>query len=265
MRSSYVLASMVKPLRAIPIVCIALILGLAACGSGSEADKTVAIVGKTKITSDTLNHWMSTIVGGDYQEIVGTPAPDGLVSEPANYAGCVFAAKRIAPRSPAAPKPNAAQIRIACRQLYTAVKEQALSYLISALWRAEEGAELGERVSDGEVAHQLQEIVYREYKSPAQFRRFLASRHWSVADERYLLKRNLLDTKFLARLEQRKEALGGGERALAKLLRESVAKWSSKTSCSPGYTAWQCRRSSPGVEASPSASQLLEKLGGVSQ
>jgi hypothetical protein len=175
----------------------------------------------------------------------------------------VAAAKAIKPKSLPASIPNEARLAIRCRQLHTAVKEQALSYLISALWRSEEGAELGQSVSGRELAHKVQETASTDYKSPAAFRRFLASRHWSLGDERFLLKRNLLDTKFLERLKQRAAALGGGEQTYGKLVQENVAKWSAKTSCSSGYTAWQCRPSGSTAEAEPSASIVIEQLAGV--
>jgi hypothetical protein len=240
-----------------------LLLGLGSCGGGGEP--TVATVGKTKISRSTLNHWMNTMAGGDYQELVGGPAPVGLVSEPADYSRCVAAAKQIKPKSLPALIPNQARLKIRCRQLHRAVKEQALSYLISVLWRAEEGAELGQGVSDRELSRKLQELAYQDYKSPAAFRRFLASRHWSLSDERTLLKRNLLDTKFLERLKRRAAALGGGEATYGKLVRENLAKWSAKTKCSPGYTAWQCRRGGSTTEADPSASVVVEQLAGVKQ
>ncbi len=248
---------------ALALIAGLLILGLSSCGG--SGDPTVATVGKTKISRSTLNHWMATMVGGDYQENVGNTAPVGLVSEPADYSRCVSAAKAIKPKSLPASVPNEARLRIRCRQLYTAVKEQALSYLISALWRSEEGAEVGQNVSDREVARNAQEVAYSNYRSPAAFHRFLASRHWSLADERFLLKRNLLDSKFLERLKARVAALGGGEKTYGKLVQENVAKWSKKTSCSSGYTAWQCRPGGSTAEADPSAAVLVEQLGGVGQ
>jgi hypothetical protein len=248
---------------ALALIAGLLILGLSSCGG--SGDPTVATVGMTKISRSTLNHWMATIVGGDYQENVGSSAPVGLVSEPADYPRCVAAAKTIKPQSLPASVPNEARLKIRCRQLYTAIKEQTLSYLISVLWRAEEGAEVGERVSDREVSKKVQELAYHDYKSPAAFHRFLASRHWSVGDERFLLKRNLLDSKFLQRLKARVAALGGGEKTYGKLVLENVAKWSKKTHCSSGYTAWQCRPAGSTAEADPSAAVLVEELAGVRQ
>ncbi len=248
-------------LLTLPLIAGLLVLGLCSCGG--SGDPTVAVVGKTKISRATLNHWMLTVVGADYQDYVAATAPLGLVSEPADYRRCVAVAKQIKPKTLPALIPNEAVLRIRCRQLHTAVKEQALSYLISILWRVEEGAELGQNVSDRELSQRLQQATYSDYKSPAAFRRFLASRHWSLADERFALKRNLLDSKFLERVKRRAAALGGGEQTYAKLVRESIAKWSAKTKCNPGYSAWQCRPGGSTAEAEPSAAVLVEQLGGV--
>jgi hypothetical protein len=253
-----------KPLHfvAATLVTGLLILGLSACGSGT-ASRGVATVGKTKISQSTLNHWMSATLGSDYHNLVRSTAPVGLVSEPADYPRCVATARTIKPKSLPASVPNEARLKIRCRQLYVAIKEQALSTLIAGLWRVEEGAELGQNVSDREVSRQVQEVAYRDYKSPAAFRRFLASEHWSLADERYLAKTNLIETKFIDRLNRHVASLGGSRQTYARLVRENVAKWSARTHCSPGYTAWQCRPSGSTAEADPSASILVEKLGRV--
>jgi hypothetical protein len=239
-----------------------LVLGLCSCGSGS-GDPTVASVGSSKISRSSLNHWMLALAGDEYHHLAGTSAPAGLISEPANYPRCVAVAKRIKPKTLPAPVPNEARLKIRCRQLHTAIKEQALSYLISTLWLSEEGAKAGQSVSDREVSRQLQEHAYREYPSPAAFRRSLASRHWSVADERYSLKNTLLDNKFLGRIEARAAALGGGQPTFVRLVNERNAKWKAKTRCSSGYTAWQCRPDGSGREAEPPASVVIEQLGGV--
>jgi hypothetical protein len=208
---------------------------------------------------------MMALAGSGYQEVTNATAPAGLVSEPANYPRCVKAAKQIKPKSLPALISNEAQLRIRCRQLHTAMKEQALNYLISALWLIEEGAEAGHSVSDREVSGRLQQLTYSQYPSPAAFRRSLASRHWSVADERYSVKQSLLEAKFLQRLQAREAALGGGQKTFVKLVNERNAKWSAKTKCSAGYTATQCRPSGSTAEATPPASVLMEQLASIRQ
>jgi hypothetical protein len=254
------------PTKLIALALLALaVLALSACGGGGASEKTVAVVGKSKITQGTLNHWMATTLGGDYRSLVRTSAPLGLVSDPPKYATCVLVASKIVPSSLGGPKPKrtVAQLRLKCQQLQRAIKEQALSALISVLWRSEEAAELGTGVSEREVNEELQKSAYKHYSNPAQFRRHLAEIHSSLADQRYLTKGEMLSTKFVGRLQAKAASLGGGEATTVKLVHENIAKWSARTSCSPGYVAWQCKQFRASQEASPSASQVIEQLAGV--
>jgi hypothetical protein len=53
--------------------------------------------------------------------------------------------------------------------------------------------------------------------------------------------------------------LGGGTRGYYKLVLQSNAKWQSRTDCSPGYQAWECKQYS-GHEAKPPPAVVLEHL-----
>jgi hypothetical protein len=240
-----------------------LCLGLSACGGGES--QTVATVGQSKISKATLNHWMSTVAGGDYHQILGKRAPAGLASEPADYPRCIKAAERVVEQAEASHRPHFshAQLQTKCRQLHAALKEQALSYLIAVLWRAEEGRELGANVSDREIDQRVSEIRRTEYANPAQFDRYLEERNWTIGDERYLLKRNMLDDKFLARLKAQVAKQGGGQQTLVKLIRQAFAKLAAKTSCSPGYRAWGCKQYGLAEAVKPSPAQLIEYLAGT--
>lgn len=248
------------------LAAIVVALTLSACGSSDPqgSSVTVASVGHSTITRGVLSHWMNTMVGGDYNESVGGTAPAGLVSDPPNYAACVRASEAAlhAAKNPVS-IPTAQKLRGKCRQLYVAIKEQALGYLLSALWLAEEAAEGGYSVSSAEVQRELQGVKATQYPKPGQFASYLLQKHWSVADELYLLKRNLLDTRFLERLHARAGQGGGSEQEIVRLARQNIAKWSARTRCSAGYRAWQCPRFKTSMEAWPSAAVLLEQLGGI--
>src|SRR5690348_1146851 len=164
-----------------------------------------------------LDHWMNTVLGGDYRASLGKTAPVGLVSDPPNYSRCVSVADAIAPKtSSGKPKLSQAQLRVKCHQLNAAIREQALSYILAVLWRAEEGVELGAPATEGEISARLREMIYTQYHGPAGFRQMLSNQGRTVADERFLLKRNILEGRFLARMKARAAKLGGGQQAFAK-------------------------------------------------
>jgi hypothetical protein len=241
-----------RPASALAAVALAT-LALAACaGSGG---KVVATVGKAQITQATLNHWMATMVAGDYRELNSQRSPAGLVSDPPDYPRCVAAAKRIPTRS--AKRLSESELRLKCRQLYAAVQEQALTFLISALWSVERAAEHKERVSEAEISSALGTLRSSQWPNPAQFRRYLADERRSVADERYLLKRNLLNQKAAERL---KAQTGGQQQALVKLVTSEDARWASRTDCKPGYRSTQCKQYQGTSGVAPSAAVLVEQL-----
>jgi hypothetical protein len=243
--------------RIIALVALGLVAlatcALCACGGSSES-KVVATVGKSEITQASLNHWMATMVAGDYRELTSETAPEGLVSDPPSYSRCVAATKQIPTTS--GKQLSEAELRLKCRQLYTVVKEQALSFLISELWASQQAAEHGLSVSEAKLNRAFGELRSRQWPSPAQLKRYLNEQHRSLADERALLKRNLLSEKTLKKLK----AQAGGLHAFVKLIKAENAKLISRTQCKAGYRSISCKQYSTGAGASPSAAVLVEQL-----
>lgn len=247
--------------KALLTCAVAVVLGLVLCAcGGSDSGKTVATIGKgTKITRPVLNHWMEVVLGGDYRAALVALAPTGLVSDPANYNRCVSAAESIVPKVAGKPKLTRAQMLVKCRQLNTAIKEQALGYVISVLWSSEEAAELGLHIpTEGEISKGMNSLINSQFNGPANFRKVIAGQRRSLADVRFLIKRNLLEDEIRARLTAKAERLqGGARRNLYRLVLQNNAKLQAKTSCSPGYNAWECKEYS-GHEAKPPPAVLLE-------
>jgi hypothetical protein len=235
-----------------------LALFLSACGSGG---KTVASIGgKTQVSQATLNHWMGVVLGGDYFAALNREAPDGLVSDPPNYASCVSVAARIVPKAAGKPKLSEGQLRLKCKQLNAGIKEQALNYVLSVLWKQEEGAELGLRMpTEAQISSHLRALIYAQFKNPAYFRKVIAQQRRSLADVRFLIKRNILEVQIYSKITARAAKFGGGEKNIYKLVLKNNAKWQARTSCSPGYNAWECKQYS-GHEVLPPPAVVLERL-----
>jgi hypothetical protein len=229
---------------------------LAACGSvsrpGIGADN-VAEIGNTPITKATLSHWMSALAGSDFYEHTGKRAPKGLVSDPPNYAICVSAVQALSPSI------ARGQLDLKCRQLYTAIKAQALSYLITAQWQIEEGAERHIFVTEGQELQMLKRLKAEQFPRPGEFATYLANRDWTLSDERHEVKQNLTASKLLAKLEQQDPT--GGRQAAFKLLATSATKRSGRTRCRSGYLVPGCREYKKTRESSaPSASVIIEQI-----
>ncbi|HXN39416.1 MAG TPA: hypothetical protein VN892_15370 [Solirubrobacteraceae bacterium] len=253
--------------------------GLTACGSsnsgtatqassdGSSGGPIVAQVGSSSITRSTLSHWMATIVGGDYDESLSHPAPKGLVSDPPNYPRCVAAIETIGPPKTTTETPQQIHSGLVgdCHQLYESLKQQALAYLIQGLWSVAEGAEEGIVVSSAEIQKAFERLKAERYPKEAELAAYLAGREWSVSDELYLIKRDLLDARIGAKHEQalRKTVKGGREaleRAVLELAIHNQKNWIAKTSCSPGYVVISECKQYKGPETNGAPDALLEQI-----
>jgi hypothetical protein len=209
-------------------VCMS-ILPVVGCGGG----QAVVSIGDASITRETVSHWMGVLVAGDYRSELMKVAPSGLVSDPPAYGKCVRAATRVvATRAPQATEKL-------CRELYSAVKRQAVEFLIDATWHKAEAKEHGETVTATELSSAVAALRQREYPRPGAFEKFLRERHLSVADEKFLLERNLFSQKLLARVLRAHRDAGPTE--YAQLAANYTTKWRSRTTCQRGYITDQCK------------------------
>lgn len=234
-------------------VCLA-VACLAGCGGGASGD-VVAQVGGSTITKGELNHWMSTLAGGDFYEVAKAhTVPAGLVSEPANYGACVAHLEAIAAISDAGPaRPTAAQLLKKCRELQQGLKLQALNFLVQSRWLIGLYGEAGLKATDAE-AMQLLKRVKAEQFPDEKLQQYLARRRRSLSDELFVMKLNVLQQKVTQKLN------AGGQQALAAFA-EAGQRWTAKTSCRAGYVVQHCKQySGQPTSALPSPAVLLEQI-----
>lgn len=245
-------------------------IGLTACGStGDGPDATnpvVAQIGGARITRSTLNHWMSSIVGGDYYESLLRRAPKGLVSDPPNYAACASAIETIGPPTSAAGSSKAIRTELEgkCRELYSALRQQALTFLISEVWSVDVDAEYGIKVTNEEIKQVFEKLKAEQFPSKAAFATYLANHRWTLSDELDLVKRDLLTGKLEAALERKLGKTGHKpndvQKAYLTLYEENVKKYTAKTICRAGYLAPDCKQYKAPAHEPPSPDILLEQI-----
>jgi hypothetical protein len=247
--------------RALCALALIALFAFAGCG-GSAGDKTVAQVGSSKISESMLNHWVATFVRGDFYQVVGRRAPEGLATDPPNYPSCVRAAKTLAPSlASGKPRLDESQLDVKCHQLYANLRSEALSYLISVLWAEGEGAELGRKVSDAEVQSSLNQIEAKQHPGRQAFMTFLHNKGWSLADIHYVYKRNLLQQTIFANTQKKAREAGGSQQALVSAVVRRNAKWTAKTKCSAGLVVWQCPNYHATKTSTPSPAVIFEEMG----
>jgi hypothetical protein len=143
------------------------------------------------------------------------------------------------------------------------IKAQALAFLLSVQWTTLEGEEQGVRVSDAEVRKDFERFSREYYKSEANQRKYLAERHWVVADVLYQIKRNMIANRLAPKLRAAAEKSGGGEAAYTRLALAHNRTLVSKTSCKPGYVVPGCKEYRQPAVSPPSPSVILEGFAGA--
>jgi hypothetical protein len=222
--------------RMLSVVCV---IAAVASGCGGSGD-AVARVGHIAITKATLGHWMYVALGEDFLALSGRAAPAALLAPPPRSAACVAYLQRIAPkRSAGQGTVTAVQLASRCRQLYLAIREQALRSLIYSAWDAGQAAEQHVSVSEAEVRSALARSRAEQDSARTSLAEYLDERHLSLSDAMTLARDDLLQRKVQAKLQRYVAGeLSGVE--LAKLLQVYEAEWTEKTDCRPGYVIYRC-------------------------
>ncbi|MGA9874224.1 MAG: peptidyl-prolyl cis-trans isomerase [Solirubrobacteraceae bacterium] len=171
-------------------------LTLTACGGGVPGDAVVSVNG-TPVTTATFNHWMAVAANASSASTTGaaatakTPVPD-----PPTYKACIAHLEATAPKpAKGQSKPTAAALKTQCEQQYTALKQQVLSFLISANWLLGEASSQGVKMSDAEVQKQFNQVKSQQFPTEADFQKFLASTGYTVSDLLLRVKLDSLSTK----------------------------------------------------------------------
>ena len=245
------------------------VLSLVACGASTnhDPDPVVAEVQHTPITRSALNHWMATIVGGDYEESLNSQAPAGLVSDPPNYRSCVFAIESIGPaKAGSSPRAIPSELEGKCHQLYPALKQQALTFLISQVWLAQQDAEHKLTVTETEVNNRLEKVKAEQFPNDAAFAAYLTKRRWSLSDELTLVRKDLMTEKLEGLVEHSLAKTGATPKAIqlaiVNLYNDNVKKYTRLTNCLPGYISPDCSQYKAPAHEPSSPDVLLEQIAG---
>ncbi len=238
------------------VVLLPLLL-LAGCGA---SDSVTHIEGSSAtISKPMLDHWMRAVVATDFRVSTFKRAPIGLASEPANYPACTAAAKQFVPRTPTGQlKLSDAEITRKCHQLYEAIRNQALSYLLSSEWTMQEAKELGVPLSDAELHQEFLRYRKETYSTPAKFQAYMSERRLVLSDVLYQLRRNVLVSRILPKFQAKVKSAGGGTKVYAKLAIQRYQALIAKTSCKTGYVMEDCKEYHKPAEEPPSPDVIIE-------
>jgi foldase protein PrsA len=201
---------------------VALLGALSVCvgGCGEIPSDAVVRVNGSSIATATLRHWMLIAASSSTNP---SSAAGATLPQPPRYRACIAGLEASAPKPAKGQRlPSHSQLKAECAQQYTALKNEALSYLISAEWLLQEAAAQGVKVSDNEVHSEFIKVRKESFAGSGALERFLHTSNFSVSD---LLLRIKLET-LSQRLERK--VLAGGRvttAAIARYYRENKPRF----------------------------------------
>jgi foldase protein PrsA len=185
------------------------VLALAACGGSgpSVPGNAVARVGDQSITKDQFQHWMQVAAISTAGQS-GTKAKDVAVPDPPDYQQCVAAKKKTAPKpAKGQPATTDAQYKQQCQQEFNSLRDQVMSFLISASWIQQEAGAEGVKVTDQEVNKQLEQTKKQSFPKPADFQKFLKQSGMTESDILFRVRLDTLSNKLRDHVVKGKDAV----------------------------------------------------------
>jgi foldase protein PrsA len=210
---------------------------VAGCGGGSASSGTIVEVAGRSIDKATLDHWVPIEAIISTQVFPKKPLPAGVVPDPPQYDACMAYLRTSTPLGHVHVNLTPTQLKDACREHYEAVRQHMLQILITFQWLSAEAEKRGLSVSDTEAKTTLARFVREQIGSKQDFERYLKYSRQSLEDEMLVGKMDLLSNKLQAAV--RKEL--GNARA-AKFLADWPKRWSTQTSCRPGFIVPDCKQ-----------------------
>jgi hypothetical protein len=128
---------------------------------------------------------------------------------------------------------------------YERLKHFAMKHALEQIWIQGQAAEMEIRASAREISRELMKLRKQNFRSYAEYRRFLKLFHLSVRDVNERVKVQILSSKIDRRLLSDVEP-GQQEQVIKEFVAAFNKRWRARTVCATGYiVADQCSNGEP--------------------
>jgi foldase protein PrsA len=172
---------------------VMLVVAVAGCGGGVPGDAVAKVDKAGTISKSTFNHWLLVAAKGSQ-----APGSNGKaqIPDPPDYKACIATQRRTLPKPGKGQKaPTDAQLKTQCRQQYEGLRDQVMSFLVTAQWIEGEAKDQGIKVSDAEVKKDLATQKKQSFPKEKDFQNFLKQSGMTMDDLLFRVRQNSLTTK----------------------------------------------------------------------
>jgi foldase protein PrsA len=149
---------------------------IAGCGSNVPGNSVASMAGNP-ITTAAFNHWM--FVAAKSQAAQNPGAPVIVPNDPPDFKACIAQARK---EIPSLAKTSDSQLKNDCKQLFTSLSGQVMSFLIKAYWYQAEAKRDNITVTDAQVQAAFEKAKKQQFQTPAQFQGFLTQTGQTTQD-----------------------------------------------------------------------------------
>ena len=190
--------------------------GLTACGESIPGNAVVKVE-DTSIKKDDYNHWLEVAAISSASQADPAAAQSGKkpvvnLPEPPEFTRCVADKKKAAPKpTKGKPTPKDAQYVEQCKQEYEALRNQVLSFLISAEWIEGEAEAQDIKVSEADVKKKFDATRKQSFPKDADYKKFLTSSGQSEQDLLYRVRLDELSNKLREKIVKGKDKVSDAQ------------------------------------------------------
>ena len=184
--------------------------GLTACGESIPGNAVVKVE-DTSIKKDDYNHWLEVAAISSASQADPAAAQSGKkpvvnLPQPPDFKACVADKKKKQPKkAKGQPATKDSELTQQCKQEYEALRNQVLSFLISAEWIEGEAEAQDIKVSEADVKKKFDETRKQSFPKDADYKKFLASSGQSEEDLLYRVRLDELSNKLRDKIVKGKD------------------------------------------------------------
>ena len=125
------------------------------------------------------------------------------------------------------------------------LREAAIGELLDSVWIKGQAAMMGIGVSRHQVASELASIKRENFKSEAEYRRFLKQSRFTQRDVFERVELQLLSVRIQERVARGTNGNRDAQQKLAKFVAAYLDRWRARTVCAEGFAVDRCSNGPP--------------------
>ena len=133
---------------------------------------------------------------------------------------------------------------------YEQLRVAAVEEQLDAVWVQGQAAEMDLSVTRRQISRELAAIKKQNFKSNAEYRRFLKESHFTGRDVRERVKLQMLSTLIQERVAR--NAPGSAAKAFKQFVAAYSKRWRARTVCAPEFVTDRCSNGPPSTPRVPS-------------